>query len=287
MGYSKFQFGALYLDGVEQDVPQNPINEGDIMPYKSQQKLYIGDNFAPSNCITWIKPDGMGILIADRVLLSAISWRDIELCHLSSGEIFRIFGQEYLCRLPSKEEWHTALAISTGSNALWHWKDMATLTKSAFAKSNAASQYVCVGRMTPHFCGKISDSIKSVNVGFRPVLEVARIRNSKGKPNCILDGERFVMAQIPGEMHGFTPTLIPVSKPLFQQIPNGTELKMYTLLHNGEPVHLWPQNKAQFSKEDVRNFQLTDKYFGDEYLVQWIISNGMAIASKTLVDTEE
>ena len=53
MGYSKFQFGALYLDGVEQDVPQNPINEGDIMPYKSQQKLYIGDNFAPSNCVTY------------------------------------------------------------------------------------------------------------------------------------------------------------------------------------------------------------------------------------------
>lgn len=286
MGYSKFQFGALYLDGIEQDVPQNPINEGDIIPYKRQQKLYVGDNFAASNCITWIKPDGMGILIADRVLLSAMSWQDVEQQHISSGKNFEIFGQTYLCRLLSKEEWHTALAISTGSNALWHWKDMASLTTSVWAKSNATSQHIFVGRMTPNFCGKISDSIKSVNVGFRPVLEVAKSKNGEGEPNCVLDGENFVMAQIPGEVHGFTPTLTPTSKPLFEQIPNGTELKMYTLLHKGEPVCLWPQNKAQFSEEDVKDFQLTDKYFGDEYLVQWIICNGMAIASKTLVDTE-
>lgn len=286
MGYSKFEFGALYLNEIEQRVPQNPINEGDIIPYKNQRKLYIGENFGSSNCITWIKPDGMGILIADRVLLSATSWQDMNLQHLSSGKISGIFGQGYLCRLLTKEEWNAALNKTTVASAVWHWENMGTLTNSVFVKSNGVPQHIFVGRMAPYFWDKISDSMKSVNVGFRPVLEVARIRNSKGKSNCVLDGENFIMAQIPGEVHGFTPTLTPASKPLFQKIPNGTELKMYTLVYRGEPVRLWPQNKIQFSVEDVKNFQLTDKYFGDEYLVQWVISNGMAIASKTLVDTE-
>lgn len=287
MGYSKFEFGALYLNEIEQWVPQNPINEGDIMPYKNQQRLYIGENFGSSNRITWIKPDGMGILIADRVLLSAISWQDIKLKHLSSGKNVSIFDRGYLCRLPLMEEWNTALDTTTSAIALWHWNDMGSLTKSVSIKSNTIPKHVYVGKMGPYFRGTIPDSMKSVNVGFRPVLEVTRIRDGKTKPNCVLDGENFMMAQIPGEVHGFTPTLTPVSKPLFRQIPNGTELKMYTLLHKGKPVCLWPQNKDQFSKEDVRNFQLTDKYFGDEYLVQWIICNGMAIASKALVDTEE
>lgn len=285
MGYSKFQFGALYLDGHEQDIPKNPVNDGDITPYKSGQPLHIGVNSSP-NCITWIKPDGMGTLIADRVLLSTMSWQDAERQHISSGKAFEIFGQTYLCRLLSKEEWHAALDITTGANALWHWKDMAFLTKSAWVKSDATPQHTFAGRMTPHFCGKISDSMKSVNVGFRPVLEVARFKRSKYKPNCVLDGEKFVMMQLPGQMHGFTPTLTPTTKPLFEQIPNGTEVRMYTLLYQGCPICPDPNNNGTFSKEEVEKLQLTDKYFGDEYLVPWIISNGMSIASKSLVYTK-
>lgn len=63
MGYSLFQFGTLYLDDIPEDVPKNPINEGDIRPYQSNHQLRIRDNTS-FNSITWIKPNGMGILIA-------------------------------------------------------------------------------------------------------------------------------------------------------------------------------------------------------------------------------
>lgn len=281
MGYSLFQFGTLYLDDIPEDVPKNPINEGDIRPYQSNHQLRIRDNTS-FNSITWIKPNGMGVLIADRVLLSAMSWKDVERLNLFPGRTFNIFGREYLCRLLSKKEWDTALDATSSANSLWHWEDMGTLTSTASVNAKGTQQHTFVGRMTPNFFGAISDGMKSVNVGFRPILEPTRVRRSKAVSSCVLDGERFFMEQMPGEVNGFTPILTPALRPLFKQIPNGKVVKMYTLLYKEKPVHPNSKNNIVITAREAECIKLTDKYFGDEYLIPWIISNGVAIASKAL-----
>lgn len=42
-------------------------------------------------------------------------------------------------------------------------------------------------------------------------------------------------------------------------------------IHMDEPV------------KDPSKLTLTDRYYGDEYLVSWVISNGVAVAAKSLV----
>lgn len=51
---------------------------------------------------------------------------------------------------------------------------------------------------------------------------------------------------------------------------------MYALTENGRPVHMDEQVK------DITKLTLTDRYYGDEYLVPWVISNGVAVASQSL-----
>ena len=68
MGYSIFRFGALYLSCEEQAVPRNPTTTGDIPEYYSAIIGFLHAISGPP--ITWIKPDGLNLLIADRVLLN-------------------------------------------------------------------------------------------------------------------------------------------------------------------------------------------------------------------------
>ena len=48
---------------------------------------------------------------------------------------------------------------------------------------------------------------------------------------------------------------------------------MYTFTENGWPIHMDEPVK------DPSKLTLTDRYFGDEYLVLWVVSNGIAVAS--------
>ena len=49
---------------------------------------------------------------------------------------------------------------------------------------------------------------------------------------------------------------------------------MYTVLEGGEPIHFGATVK------DASKLTLTDRYFGDEYLVSWVMSNGVAISNQ-------
>lgn len=51
---------------------------------------------------------------------------------------------------------------------------------------------------------------------------------------------------------------------------------MYTLMENGRPVHMDEPVK------DPSKLTLTDRYYGDEFLAPWVISNGVAVASQSL-----
>ena len=51
---------------------------------------------------------------------------------------------------------------------------------------------------------------------------------------------------------------------------------MYTLVENGRPIHM------DEPVRDLSKLTLTDRYFGDEYLLPWVISNGVAVAARAL-----
>lgn len=60
-------------------------------------------------------------------------------------------------------------------------------------------------------------------------------------------------------------------------IPDGSHIKMYTAVQNGQPIQFVDKVKSLFG------IKLTDQYFGDEYLISWTVSNGVAVADKPLL----
>ena len=51
---------------------------------------------------------------------------------------------------------------------------------------------------------------------------------------------------------------------------------MYTVTENGLPIHM------DESVKDPSRLTLTDHYYGDEFLIPWTISNGVAVASTSV-----
>ena len=112
------------------------------------------------------------------------------------------------------------------------------------------------------------------NIGLRPVLEP--MGSFSDDDNCTLDGVGFRLSSIPGT-DIFCPVLRPTLSTVFADVPDGQKVKMYTITENGHPIH--PNEMFK----NATNLTVTDRYFGDEYLVQWVISNGVAVASKPLL----
>ena len=97
MGHSVFEFGALYLGNNIQHVPRQPTGNGDIPQYDRQAVISIGP--AQKERITWIKPDGYNLLVADRALMVDVSWDDLDLNDMVAGKRTQIGGQCFRCRL--------------------------------------------------------------------------------------------------------------------------------------------------------------------------------------------
>lgn len=56
---------------------------------------------------------------------------------------------------------------------------------------------------------------------------------------------------------------------------------MYTLMEGGHPIHF------EAAIKDANKLTLTDRYFGNEYLVPWVISNGVAVAAKSILKQDK
>jgi len=63
VSWEKFQFGQLYMGKEALKKPQNPQDYRNIPSYIKGEKLSIKP--AGEDAITWIKPDGINLLIAD------------------------------------------------------------------------------------------------------------------------------------------------------------------------------------------------------------------------------
>ena len=243
----------------------------------------------------------MNLLIADRVLLTDVSWNDLHEFDLALGEIISIDGWRYRCRLLRLMEWAEALHVSTCFDRLWHWKNVlfwgiekgSGYIPKLSHPANANIYGDTSGRNERSICGKHSplswDSTvgrtREANLGFRPVLELLGPESPMFSEKVDLEEERFIIESIAGTVDPvFYPMLLQASGHAFKGIPDGSEVKMYALLCNGKPVR--QNKKIQHTREQNPELILTDKFYGENYLISWTESNGIAIASRPIMKIE-
>lgn len=275
MGYDVFQFGALNLDGKIQPVPQCPLNGNDIPQYNGKATISLGAS-APGEDITWIKPSSSNLLVADRVLLTTVSWEDLDKNDFVAGKPVLLDGQRFRCRLlwvgqeeDAPNEWDRILDATNEDNALWHWGSAHFWGADMVARN--ASYRAFRGWLSAREWDNNYATYRCDILGFRPVLEPLPSNNPT--PNINLDGVDFQLTSLPGS-NAICLVLQPMQENAFKDIPTESRIRMYTLVENGRPIHFGTE------VEDVSKLTLTDCYFGDEYLVPWVISNGVAVADR-------
>lgn len=275
MNYDVFRFGALYLDHKVQHIPEKPIERGDIPQYKGKLSISFGAAVL-GKTITWIKPRNLNLLIADRTLLANVGWEDLNKNGFTTGKTVLIDGQHFRCRLLRvgedrniPNEWDKVLDETSESNTLWNWEKMFFWGADV---STYGSAHSVRGYVSARNWAQSNAWSKDSFIGFRPVLEP--LGTAKNTPNCKLDGEDFQSTSLSGS-DTFCPILQPIQKSVFKDIPAGSKVRMYAFTENGRPIHMNEQVK------DPAKLTLTDRYYGDEFLVPWTISNGVAVADQT------
>jgi len=284
MSWEKFQFGQLCMGEEALRIPQNPQNYDNIPSYIEGEELSIKP--AVNDAITWVKPDGMNLFIADRVLLNMVSWDDLNNAGFVEGKNITIDGCRYRCRLLQvgaikyePNEWDAILDTTSEDNKLWHWTNICFWGKDVPSKDS--SNRAVRGWVSARYRHSYYATYRRVNVGFRPALEI--LPSDALSPDKVveLEGQQFSVSQLRGAIHKvFYPQLSPVGKNPFACISDGPTMKMYTLLCNGKPA---PQNEKKPIKWTKGKLSLTDQFYGDEYLIPWVISNGVAVASRPVL----
>jgi len=271
--YKLFRFGSLYLD----ETPQ-PISEtySETAHYQKGQKISIRDA-VPGCAITWVKVKDANFLIADRNILYNINKKDLE---SQIVNLVLLNGWLYRVLLPEAD-------FSDESKATW----------MHFLKQ--------VGKDTLHFKGVRSFGTEcnfhwSTNrprkpVGFRPILMPVRPNVFSSGQVLTLDGQAFGIRQENMRLNrsgniNFEPVLYPLltgeniasSKLLIDSglLQNVSEMRAYTLLMDGRPVN--QQTTVPTYKKGAK-LELTDRFYGEKYLISWDIKNGCAYASRNIL----
>lgn len=209
MEYDVFHFGLLNVAGHAQKVPA----QNEYIPRYDEKSAISFESACNDEPITWIKPNGLSILVTDRVLLSNVSLDDLDKNHFVRGKTVTMNGQKFRCRVlrydyedESSDEWANILSITGKDDSLWHWNKMYFLEAD---KSLDDIIYGAVrGCISPTFWTDYNFSRREMDVGFRPVLEP--MGSSKALPKHKLDGMDFQLTSLPGD--SFCPILQPVCK---------------------------------------------------------------------------
>lgn len=278
MKHRIFRFGSLYSGDMRLFIPQTPRIQENIPSYDKTSSISFG--LAPSSqAITWIMPNKFNLLIADRVLLGKISWDDLNRIGFTFGTRIEVNGCHFLCRLPQLgaeegelNEWGQFLdAVGTDSDDLWHWLDMYFWGSDISKEKPGHCAISGYSNSRNWFHCNSSEHLQCI--GFRPILEP--LESDTFVPACKLDGVDFRLTCIP-DIEGLWPILKPKCRSAFAGISDGTKTKMYTIMRGQTPIH------ADEQVNNTTRLTLTDHYFGEEYLVPWTISNGVAVADKAL-----
>ena len=168
------KLGGLYLD----DKPVYPGTE-----YQPGQAISFGAT-ASDSAISWVPVNGM--LIADRSLLTNISWDDLDAQDLVFGKEISIQGFRFKIRLLKvgsekgmPNEWDAALDTVGDSNNLWHWKNICFWGQASYKD---ASHRVFRGFNSARDWYHYSSDIRSSRLGFRPALEPLSIDSADLRP---------------------------------------------------------------------------------------------------------
>ena len=277
MNQTMFQFGSLQFGGTIQNIPTKPVSRGDVPEYDGVSAIIFKPTIK-GRTITWLKPDGFNLLISDRVLLVDISWDDLNRNGFINGKEIQIDGRRFRCRLLQvgsnrsiDSEWNQVLDTTGEDDMLWHCDKMGFWGTDVAERD--ASYRAVRGLYSGYYFYSEEKSTRSKSIGFRPILEP--LPSTRAIPNCTLDGEEFYLSVFPGG-NAVCPVLQPVNNGVFAGVPDGQTVKMYSVIENGHPVPLYG------TRNSVSQLELTDRYFGDEYLIPWVISNGLAVAERTL-----
>ena len=160
----KLKLGSLYVGG-KPVTPGTECKPGQAISFRAM---------VPDKAINWVPVNGL--LIADRCLLTSISWDDLNAQNLVFGKEIKIQGFQFRLRLlkvgsteGALNEWDTALDIVGDNDDLWHWSEMFFWGQE---KSKIAASYrVYRGYSSARFwyCNPASPRVSYL--GFRPALE--------------------------------------------------------------------------------------------------------------------
>ena len=157
------RLGSLYLNDCPAEIG---------LAYKPGKTISIGET-APGKEIHWVVVNDM--LIADRCILTEVSWDDLNAQNLVFGKEVTISGFRFTARLiqvgaeeGAPNEWDSALDAVGEDNSLWHWEDMFFWGQEA--ATGTASSRARRGYYSARYYTYNSSSSRTVLVGFRPAL---------------------------------------------------------------------------------------------------------------------
>ena len=155
--------GSLYLDGCPAEIGSK---------YNPGQAISIGET-AQGKEIHWVVVNDM--LIADRCILTEVSWDDLNAQNLVFGKEVTISGFRFTARLiqvgaeeGAPNEWDSALDAVGEDNSLWHWEDMFFWGQEA--ATGTASFRAVRGYSSARLWHYINATNSHPSVGFRPAL---------------------------------------------------------------------------------------------------------------------
>lgn len=159
------KLGSLYLD-------DHPVEIG--AEYVPGQSIKVGET-VPGKESFWVVVNGM--LIADRCILTNVSWNDLNANDLVFGKEVTIEGYRYKARLlkvGSEEgdpnEWDAALDTVGGEdNELWHWNTTLFWGQEQPASLSASLRVYRGFNSARHFYW-LSFDYRDARLGFRPAL---------------------------------------------------------------------------------------------------------------------
>ena len=169
------KLGGLYLD-------EKPVTS--CAEYRSGQAISFGEAVS-DKAISWVPVNGL--LIADRCLLTSISWSDLDAQNLVFGKEIKIQGFQFRSRLLKvgnadrvPNEWDTALDIVGDNDNLWYWKNI--LFWGQETVGNASSR-ASRGYSSARYWTWDDSSYRHARLGFRPVLETLHADHSALRPS--------------------------------------------------------------------------------------------------------
>lgn len=156
------KLGSLYLNGCPAEI---------VSKYNPGQAISIGET-AQGKEIHWVVVNDM--LIADRCILTEVSWDDLKANDLVFGKEVSIGGFRFTVRLlqvgaekDEPNEWDAALDAVGEDDSIWHWKDAYFWVQEP---GKIGSYRAYRGYNSARYWGSRSSGYRNASLGFRPAL---------------------------------------------------------------------------------------------------------------------